>query len=49
MCFKDGHHGDNSAMVLLENEQIKVHQDIHKLSKVTREAMYAAINECKPG
>lgn len=49
VCYKDGHHGDNSAMVMLETEETKVHEDIHKLSNTTREAMYTAINECKPG
>jgi len=49
VCFKEGHHGDNSAMVFLENEDEKVHQDIKRLSTVTRESMYAAINECRPG
>lgn len=49
VCFKQGHHGDNSAMVMLEDENTKVHPDIHRLSRVTRESMYAAINECKPG
>lgn len=32
VCFKDGHHGDNSAMVMLEDETTKVHPDIHRLS-----------------
>ena len=36
-------------MVMLEDEKTKVHPDIHRLSRVTRESMYAAINECKPG
>jgi methionyl aminopeptidase len=49
VCYKDGHHGDNSAMVMLEDENTKVHPDIHRLSQVTRESMYAAINECRPG
>jgi methionyl aminopeptidase len=44
VCYKDGHHGDNSAMVMLEDEHTKVHEDIHRLSTVTRESMYAAIN-----
>lgn len=43
VCFKSGHHGDNSAMVMLETDKVKVHPEIHKLSKVTREAMYTAI------
>lgn len=45
VCYKEGHHGDNSGMVLLGN----VHPDIQKLSKVTREAMYSAIDIVKPG
>ena len=49
VCFKSGHHGDNSAMVMLETDKVKVHPEIHKLSKVTREAMYTAIQACKPG
>jgi methionyl aminopeptidase len=49
VCFKDGHHGDNSAMVFLETDEIKVNPKIKDLSRVTRESMYAAINECKPG
>ncbi len=44
VCFKEGHHGDNSAMVMLEDDLTKVHPDIHRLSQVTRESMYAAIN-----
>jgi len=45
VCFKHGHHGDNSGMVMLGN----VHPDIVKLSEVTRESMYKAIEICKPG
>ena len=45
VCYKHGHHGDNSGMILLGN----VHEDIVKLSQVTREAMYKAIEICKPG
>lgn len=45
VCYKHGHHGDNSGMVLLGD----VHPDVVKLSKITREAMYAAIDICKPG
>jgi methionyl aminopeptidase len=45
VCYKEGHHGDNSGMVMLGN----VHPDIQKLSRVTREAMYAAIDICGPG
>lgn len=36
-------------MVMLESDEVKVHPDIHRLSKVTRESMYIAISECKPG
>ena len=32
VCFKEGHHGDNSAMVMLEDDLTKVHPDIHRLS-----------------
>ena len=39
VCYLEGHHGDNSGMVLLGD----VHPDIVNLSKVTREAMYIAI------
>lgn len=49
VCFKKGCHGDNSAMVMIEDELTQVHPDIKKLSKVTRESMFAAINECRPG
>jgi methionyl aminopeptidase len=49
VCYKEGHHGDNSAMIFMENEDVKVAPEIHRLSQVTRESMYAAINECKPG
>ena len=42
-------HGDNSAMVMLENEEVKVHPDIKRLSQVTREAMYKGIELVKPG
>ncbi|CDW77276.1 methionine aminopeptidase [Stylonychia lemnae] len=45
VCYFDGHHGDNSGMVMLGN----VHPDIQKLSQVTRESMYAAIEIVKPG
>lgn len=45
VCYKNGHHGDNSAMVLLG----EVHPEIEALSKTTREAMYKAIEICKPG
>ena len=43
VCYKEGHHGDNSAMVMLETETVKVPDEIKRLSKVTREAMYMAI------
>ena len=49
VCYKDGHHGDNSAMVFLEDEQTKVHPEIKRLSRVTRESMFMAIDACKPG
>ena len=45
VCYKQGHHGDNSAMVMLGN----VHPDIVALSTATREAMYHGISICKPG
>lgn len=45
VCYKHGHHGDNSAMKLFGN----VHPEIVKLSEATREAMYKAIALCKPG
>lgn len=49
VCYKEGHHGDNSAMVMLETDEVKVPDEIKRLSKVTREAMYVAIESCKPG
>ena len=49
VCFKDGFHGDNSAMVFLEDDTTKVHDDIKRLSKVTRDSMFLAIQNCKPG
>ena len=51
MCFKDGHHGDNSAMVMIDDEQnnIFVPDEIKRLAKVTRESMFVAIDACKPG
>jgi methionyl aminopeptidase len=45
VCFKDGFHGDNSGMVMIGD----VHEDIKKLSEVTREAMFKAIGICGPG
>jgi methionyl aminopeptidase len=36
-------------MVMLETDTVKVPDEIKRLSKVTREAMYAAIEICKPG
>lgn len=45
VCYEDGHHGDNSGMVLLGD----VHPDIELLAKTTREAMFSAIQICKPG
>jgi methionyl aminopeptidase len=41
----DGYHGDNSAMV----EIGEVDPDIQKLIRVTREALFKAIEICKPG
>ena len=49
VCFKEGFHGDNSAMVFLEDEKTEVHPDIKRLAKVTRESMFVAIEQCKPG
>lgn len=49
VCFKQGHHGDNSGMVMLETETEKVPDEIKRISKITREAMYLAIESCKPG
>ena len=49
VCYKDGHHGDNSGMVMLEDENTSVHPDIKKLSRVTRESMFVAIDQCRPG
>jgi len=49
VCYKDGHHGDNSAMVFLEDETTQVHPDIKRLSQITRESMFLAIENCKPG
>ena len=45
VCYKAGHHGDNSAMVYLGD----VHPDIIELSETTRKAMYTAIEMCRPG
>ena len=44
-CYLNGFHGDNSAMV----EIGEVHPDIKKLIRITREAMFKAIEICKPG
>ena len=49
VCYKDGHHGDNSAMVFLEDDTTAVHPEIKRLSRVTRESMFVAIEHCKPG
>ena len=49
VCFKDGFHGDNSAMVFLEDEKTEVNGDIKRLASVTRESMFVAIEHCKPG
>lgn len=43
--YIDGYHGDNSAMVMIGD----VHQDVKNLIRVTREAMYKAIEIWKPG
>ena len=45
VCYKDGHHGDNSAMIAIG----EVHPEIDMLIKTTRESMYLAIEKCKPG
>ena len=45
VCYKEGHHGDNSAMIMLGD----VDPEVQRLSKVAREAMYYAIEMCKPG
>ena len=45
VCYKEGHHGDNSAMLMLGD----THEDIRKLSEETRKSMFMAIKECKPG
>jgi len=45
VCYKDGHHGDNSGMVMIGD----VHPEIRKLSEVTRQSMFLAIEMCKPG
>lgn len=44
-CYLDGYHGDTSAMVMIGD----VHPDIKNLIRVTREAMFKAIEICKPG
>ena len=49
VCYKGGLHGDNSAMVFLEDETTKVHDDIKRLASVCREAMFVAIEHCRPG
>ena len=45
VCYKNGYHGDNSAMVMLGD----VHPDLQRLAQVTRESMFLAIEQCKPG
>jgi methionyl aminopeptidase len=45
VCYKHGHHGDNSAMKLIG----AVHPDVVKLSEATRAAMFKAIANCRPG
>ena len=49
VCFKDGFHGDNSAMVFLDDDTTEVHPDVKRLAQVTRESMFVAIEHCKPG
>lgn len=49
VCFKDGFHGDNSAMVFLEDEKTEVNAEIKRLAAVTRESMFVAIEHCEPG
>ena len=49
VCFKDGFHGDNSAMKFIEDGKTKVHDDIKRLSRVTRETMFKSIEYCRPG
>jgi len=44
VCYKSGFHGDNSAMIFLEDDTTKVHEDIKRLSKITRESMFMAID-----
>ena len=43
VCYKKGFHGDNSAMVFLEDDHTSVNDDIKRLAKVTREALFLAI------
>ena len=52
VCYKDGCHGDNSGMILLNDQKpegVCVHPEIERLSRVTRESMFIAIDQCKPG
>lgn len=49
VCYKEGFHGDNSAMVFLEDATTEVNPDIRRLAAVTRESMFIAIDQCKPG
>lgn len=44
VCYKEGFHGDNSAMVFLEDDKTEVDPDIKRLAKVTRESMFVAID-----
>jgi len=44
-AFKDGFHGDTSAMIMIGD----VDDKIQTLSQVAREATFAAISVCKPG
>ena len=34
-CYYDGHYGDTSAMVFIEDENTKVHEDIKRLVRNT--------------
>lgn len=43
--FKYGYHGDSSIMI----SKGKAHEDVDRMSIITREAMYKAIKHCKPG
>lgn len=32
VCYKEGHHGDNSAMVMMDTDAVKVPDEIKRLS-----------------